>query len=167
MNELLVWTLQKIRQQTLSLVEDLSEEQMCLQTITGENHPTWILGHILLGDIYLLSLLKIQELSEDFPKLLEKYGPASKPISDAKFYDSKQTLIERLKQTNSLRLKSVRNMTQDDLAQATPDKILAQSQPTIEHHLFALAVHEGHHSGQLSAWRKSQGLKSIKWTFAP
>lgn len=54
MNELLAWSLGQARKQTLSLVEDLTKEQMCLQSATGENPPAWILGHLLLGNIYLL-----------------------------------------------------------------------------------------------------------------
>ena len=63
MSDLLAWALQKARQQTLTLVKDLPEEQMCCQSAPGENHPTWILGHLLLGDIYLLFLLGVQELA--------------------------------------------------------------------------------------------------------
>src|SRR5437016_11762012 len=103
MSHLLAWALQKARQQTLILVEDLRDEQMCLQSVQGENHPAWILGHLLLGDIYLLSLLKIQALSEDFSDLLGKYGPGSIPKSDCGYYDSKAGLAERLIQTGSLR----------------------------------------------------------------
>lgn len=165
MSEILIWTLQKARRQTLNLVEDLREEQMCVQSSANENHPAWILGHVLLGDVYLLSLLKIQDLSEDFGELLNKY--VSAPNAAAGFYDSKQILVERLTQTNRLRLEAIRQMSKEDLTQPTPDEMLAKAQPTIEHHLHALAVHEGHHGGQLSAWRKSQGLKSIKWSFAP
>lgn len=167
MNESLIWTLQKTRQQILNLVADLPTEQMCIQTFASENHPAWILGHLLLGDVYLLSLLKVQNLPDDFGELLDKYGPASSPVSDVKFYHSKQILVERLQQTNLFRLESICQMTQEDLAQPTPDDFLAKAQPTIEHHLFALVVHETHHGGQLSVWRKSQGLKPVKWTFAP
>ena len=167
MNGLLIWTLQNARRQTLNLVEDLNEGQIFIQSIEGENHPAWILGHLLLGDVYLLSLLKIQPLGEDFPELLDRYGPASTPVCEFGFYHSKQTLVERLPQTNWLKLDKIGQMTQTDLAQPTPDNFLAQAQPTIEHHLLALAVHEAHHGGQLSAWRKSQGLKSVKWAFAP
>jgi hypothetical protein len=167
MNELLVWALQKAREQTLKLVEDLREEQMCVQSSSGENHPAWILGHLLLGDTYLLSMLKVQELSEDFADLLGKYGPDSKPIYSAGFYDSKRILVERLRRTGSLRLESIREMNNEELSQLTPDNILARAQPTIGHHLFALAIHEAHHGGQISSWRKLQGLTSMKWAFAP
>ena len=35
MSDLLIWSLEKAQQQTLSLVEDLQAEQMCLQTSAG------------------------------------------------------------------------------------------------------------------------------------
>lgn len=161
MNELLVWTLQKSREQTLNLVEDLREEQMC-RLPAGENPPAWILGHLLLGDIYLLSLLKVQDISEDFSDLLCKYGPNS----TAKNYHSKQFLVERLTQTGFLRLDAVRKMKDEDFAQPTPDETLAQTQPTIGHHLQMLVFHEGHHCGQIAAWRKAQKLSAVKGIFA-
>jgi hypothetical protein len=88
MSNLLIWSLENARKQTLSLVEDLRDEQMCLQNSKGENHPAWILGHLLLGDTYLLSMLKVQELSADFSGLLRKYGPNSNPNSMSENYDS-------------------------------------------------------------------------------
>ena len=108
MSDLLIWSLEKARQQTLSLVEDLRDEQMCLQTSAQENHPAWILGHLLLGDIYLLSMLKVRELSADFSDLLSKYGPNSNPNSNIENYDSKHFLVERLTETGLLRTDAVR-----------------------------------------------------------
>lgn len=160
MNELLIWSLENVRQQTLNLVEDLRDEQMCLQSAARENHPAWILGHLLLGDTYLLSLLKVRELSADFIELLNKYGPNS---SD-KNYDSKQFIVERLTETGNLRCEAVRQM--DDLNIAMPDETLAKTQPTIGHHLQVLVFHEGHHCGQLSSWRKLQGISVVKGIFA-
>ena len=167
MSDLLAWALQKARQQTLTLVEDLHEEQMCLQSVPGENHPAWILGHILLGDIYLLSMLRIRDISTDFSALLGKYGPGTTPLPSLGYFDSKHLLVERLVQTNSLRLGAIRQMTTEELAQPTPDEILAQAQPTIGHHLHTLVFHEGHHGGQLSAWRRKQGLPPVRGAFAP
>ncbi len=164
MSDLLVWSLENARKQTLSLVEDLREEQMCLQSAARENPPAWILGHLLLGDVYLLSLLKVQELSEDFSDLLRKYGPDSKPISTLRYYDSKHFLVERLTETGLLRLDAVRKMK--NLDKATPDETLARTQPTIGHHLQILVFHEGHHCGGLSSWRKAQRLSAIKGIFA-
>lgn len=160
MHGLLIWSLEQARKQTFSLVEDLREEQMCLQSAAGENPPAWILGHLLLGDIYLLSLLKVRELSADFTELLSKYGPNSSGAN----YDSKQFLVERLTETNHLRCEAIRQM--NDLNKPMPDETLVRTQPTIAHHLQMLIFHEGHHCGQLSSWRKLQGLSAIKGIFA-
>lgn len=167
MNGLLAWALQKARQQTLALVEDLREEQMCLQSVAAENHPAWILGHLLLGDIYLLSLLEVQNLSEDFSDLLCKYGPGTAPTSSLGNYDSKLALVGRLTDTGARRFDAVQQMRSEAFARPTPDKILARAQPTLGHHLHTLVFHEGHHSGQLSSWRKRQGLSSVHGAFAP
>jgi len=136
MSDLLIWSLEKARQQTLSLVEDLQAEQMCLQTAAGENHPAWILGHLLLGDVYLLSMLKVRELSADFAGLLSKYGPDSNLNSVSENYDSKQFLVERLTETGLLRTDAIRKMK--NLNQPTPDETIARTQPTIGHHLQML-----------------------------
>jgi len=159
-NELLIWSLESARKQTFSLVEDLREEQMCLQSAAGENPPAWILGHLLLGDTYLLSLLEVRELSADFTDLLDKYGPNS----TGENYDSKRFLVERLTETNLLRCEAVRRM--NDLNKPMPDETLVRTQPTIGHHLQVLVFHEGHHCGQLSSWRKLQGLSAVKGIFA-
>lgn len=167
MSDLLAWALQKARQQTLTLVEDLHEEQTCRQSTPGENHPAWILGHLLLGDVYLLFLLGVQELPADFSDLLAKYSPGTIPLPVFEKYDAKRVLVERLSHTGTLRLDAIRRMSADDLARPIPDEILAQTQPTIGHHLHTLVFHEGQHGGQLAAWRKAQGLGSVRGAFAP
>ncbi|HQU86160.1 MAG TPA: DinB family protein [Pyrinomonadaceae bacterium] len=160
MNDLLIWSLKNARKQTLSLIEDLSDEQMRLQSATGENPPIWILGHLLLGDTYLLHLLNVSELNADFTELLSKYGPQSTNRN----FDSKQFLVKRLTETNLLRCEAVRRM--NDLNKPMPDETLAKTQATIAHHLQMLVFHEGNHCGQLSSWRKLQGLSAVKGIFA-
>jgi len=164
MNDLLVWSLEQSRKQTFALIEDLRDEQMCLQTSAKENPPIWILGHLLLGDVYLLSMLKTRELSADFMELLGKYGPHSNPNSIRENYDSKQFLVERLTKTGLLRTDAIRRMK--SLDEPTPDETLVKTQPTIGHHLQTLIFHEGHHCGQIAAWRKAQKLSAVKGIFA-
>jgi hypothetical protein len=164
MSDLLIWSLENARRQTLSLVDDLRAEQICRQTAAGENPPAWILGHLLLGDIYLLSMLKVRELSADFMDLLKKYGPNSTPNSIGENYDAKQFLVERLTETGVLRTGALRQMK--SLDQPTPDETLVRTQPTIGHHLQTLVFHEGHHCGNIAAWRKAQRLSPVKGIFA-
>lgn len=160
MSKLLIWSLENARRQTLNLVADLRDEQMRLQSAARESPPAWILGHLLLGDTYLLSMLKILAFSADFTELLHKYGPNSLRGN----YDTKQFLVERLTETGALRTNAIRQMK--SLDESTPDETLVKTQPTIGHHLQMLVFHEGHHCGQLASWRKLQKLSAVKGIFA-
>jgi uncharacterized damage-inducible protein DinB len=164
--EHLAWSLDRAREHTLALIADVAPEAMQLQATPGERHPAWILGHLLLADTYLLSLLGVQPLGDDFSLLLERYGPAAAPNGQTR-YDSRQELIDRLRRTNALRVARVSSMADSDLATPMPDALLAQAQPTIGHHLQGLVFHEGYHAGQLSSWRKTHGLPAVHWTLGP
>jgi len=167
MSHVLAWALRHARQQTLSLVVDVADDQMWAQSTPGERHPSWVLGHLLLADTYLLSLLGVQPLTDSFSQLLSKYGPAAPPVARAGLYDSKAILVRRLTETDGRRVAWIQSMQPKDLDRPTPDPALATSQPTLGHHLQSLVFHEGYHSGQLSAWRKARDFTPSRWTFAP
>lgn len=166
MNDYLAWALDHARQHTLALVADIPEAAIQGQTAPGERHPAWLLGHLLLADTYLLFLLGVQPLSDDFPHLLARYGPASAPVLDV-VDGSARDLADRLRTTHTARVARVRAMTDQELARPLADALLARAQPTMGHHLQALVFHEGYHAGQLSSWRKAHGLTSVRWTLGP
>lgn len=166
MDEPLVWALSSARSQTLALVADLSPEAMFRQSVSGEHHPSWTLGHLLLADTYLLSLLKARPLADDFSMLLVRYGPDASPTASLTDYDEKQVLTNRLVDTGIARVTAIRAMSERDLAAPTPDPVLARGQPTIGHHIYSLVFHEGYHSGKLSMWRKTHGFSAVPWMFS-
>ena len=164
--ETLAWSLRVVREQTLLEVDGLQPEQFFQQEPPGEHHPAWLLGHLLLADSYLLHLLGAEGLPPDFPDVIAAHGPASVPKQDPSRYLPSATLVERLTQTGTQRCEIVRGMTPAELQRATPDPTLAQTQPTIGHHLHSLVFHEGHHGGQLAAWRRRHRLGAARWVFA-
>ena len=166
MTETLAWSLQVVREQSFLEVRDLQPEQLTHQASPGEHHPAWILGHLLLADSYLLHLVGVRELPSDFPGLLAAYGPKSAPVQDPSLYLAPSTVVERLERTGHLRCDAVGNMRARDLQLPMPDSTLAATQPTIGHHLQSLVFHEGHHNGQLAAWRRLHGLGPAQWVFA-
>jgi hypothetical protein len=166
MSDFLAWALDRAREHTLALVADVPPEAMQLQAAPGERHPAWLLGHLLLADTYLLSLLTAQPLADDFPVLLERYGPRSTPTAQTG-YDSRQQLIDRLGRTNAVRVARVQAMSDPDLARPMADAILARAQPTSGHHLQGLVFHEGYHAGELSSWRRAHGFTAVRWTLGP
>ena len=140
MNDVLTWALEQARNQTLTLAADIAPEPT--------SHSLWILGHLTLGDTYLLSLLGAEPLSSDFDGLLRKYGPrAASSNARQDDYDSKAMLVDRLAWLGARRLDAVRHMRVADLERVMPDPYLARTQPTIAHHLHALVCHEGYHRG--------------------
>lgn len=162
----IAWALNRARAQTLSLVADVPEDAMQLQASPSEQNPTWLLGHVLLADSYLLFLLTSESLPDDFGVLLERYGPASTPVANTP-YDSKDQLVDRLRHTNSVRTARVSAMSADDLAAPLGDERLAPVQPTIGHHLQSLIFHEGYHAGQISSWRRAHGFAAVGWAMGP
>jgi DinB superfamily len=167
MSDELVWALHTARQQTLSLIIDVPDDRICQQSAQGEHHAAWILGHILLSDVYLLSLLGARSLSEDFAVLLRLHGPGAVPEPFVDKYYGKSTLVDRLEDTGLARLEAIKSLRAPDFARSLPDEILVKAQPTISHHLHSLVFHEGYHCGQLSSWRKSHGIGSARWMFGP
>lgn len=160
------WALGCARAQTLALVADVSQEQMCLQASQGEQHPAWVLGHLLLADSYLLFLLEAEGLPDDFQALLDTYGPEASPSADLARYDTRADLVQRLASTNARRVAAVRALPDAGFERPMSDAVLARTQPTIGHHLQSQVFHEGYHAGQLSAWRRAHGLPPVAWAFA-
>lgn len=165
--ELLSWGLKATREQTLVSAADIPSEMACGQAFSGEHHPVWTLGHLLLSDSYLLSMLGVADLPTDFGVLVTRYGPGGAPVASPDAYHSLAELAERLMATGEARDAELRAMTPADLDRATPDSALATSQPTLGHHLQGLVLHEGYHAGQLVAWRRAHGLPAAPWMLAP
>lgn len=165
MNDLLVWSLGKAREQTLNLVTDLDEELMCQQSVIGENHPAWTLGHLFLGDCMVFTLLQVPNAPKMPESWWETYAPGNAPVGDKNRYHSKKELIEKLIESDKVRKLAISKLTSEDLSRPTPDPRFAATQPTVGHLLHYLLFHEGNHGGQLAAWRKSRNLKSGSGAF--
>ena len=163
----LAWALIQARKQTLFLAADIPASAACGQTVPGEQHPCWILGHLLLADTYLLHMLGVEELSTDFNALLASYGPGAVPGPERERYDTIGALLSRLREIGEERLVAVSRMTPEELLRPLPDPVLVQVQPTIAHHISTMIYHEGYHGGQLAAWRRNHQLTPVSWTFAP
>ena len=159
----LVWALHRARKQTLQLVSGIPHRQSADPTTPDERHLGWTLGHLCLGDAYLLSLLG-RELPADFTTLLARYGPSPVPQPGAP--QRLAELVERLVELGARRHETLSRLTSADLQRDLPDPVLVRAQPTLGHHLHALLAHEGYHAGQLAAWRKAHGFPPVPWAFA-
>ena len=146
-----------------NLVADLTEEQMTLQPApSGEapsNHPAWVLSHL---NVYmpLLSLAIDGKPFED-PKEHE-FGMQSKPLADASVYASKEKLIGDYVAFHEQVIGQLEAAGDSVFETAIQLPRWQPVMPTVGFCLpYLLCNHENMHLGQISAWRRIQGLPSV------
>ncbi|MEZ6189896.1 MAG: DinB family protein [Phycisphaerales bacterium] len=141
------------------LVADLSDEQMAKQPAPGTNHPAWVLSHL---NAYLPVIeYVIKGESFDDPKD-HPFGMQSKPVADRSVYASKDELVAAFVTGHERVEKALREA--GDAVWAKPVSLprWQKPMPTAAIALpYLMLVHENTHFGQVSAWRRVQGLPSV------
>jgi uncharacterized damage-inducible protein DinB len=90
------------------------------------------------------------------------YGGKSEPVADKSKYKPKQFYIEHLAAVREQIYSKLKTLTDADLAKPHPDPARRERMPTIGHAItFYGTWHEAYHSGQLSTWRRVQGLPPV------
>ncbi|HEY4329087.1 MAG TPA: DinB family protein [Phycisphaerae bacterium] len=151
------------RNQTLKLVADLSDEQLCVQPAPKTNHPAWVLGHLLLVDYAFLNTVSgkpVPAWVDDAWKAA--YGGKSEPVADKSKYKPKQFYVEKLVAVREEIYAKLKTLTPAELDAPHPDPARRERMPTVGHAIvFYGTWHEAYHSGQLSTWRRVQGLAAV------
>ena len=146
-----------------NLISDLDESQMTLQIApdgkAAANHPAWVYSHLGAYFPVIEAIIK-NEPFED-PKG-HQFGMDSKPISDASEYASKEQLVSDFDSWHE----RIGTLLQEGGDAVLDNKIkLARWEPVMPTASVALAYlmlnHENIHLGQISAWRRIQGLPSV------
>ena len=146
-----------------NLISDLDDAQMTLQIApdgkAAANHPAWVYSHLNVYIPIIEAIIK-GETFED-PKG-HQFGMQSTPSSDASIYASKEQLAADFDAGHE-RVAQLLQQAGDDVLD---NKIqLERWQPVMPTASVALAYlmlnHENIHLGQISAWRRIQGLASV------
>ncbi len=145
------------------LVSDLSDEQMTAQPApegkAPANHPAWVLSHL---NVYLPIVEKMLD-GESFedPKG-HQFGMESKPEADATIYAPKAELISSFV-TGHQRV--AEKLRQADPSVLENEIVLERWKPVfpkVGNALpYLMLLHENGHLGQISAWRRIQGMPSV------
>ncbi len=145
------------------LIADLSEEQMIGQPAANlerpANHPAWVFSHL---NVYLPIIEAIiKGKTFDDPKE-HRFGMLSHPEQDAGIYATKQELLDAFVDGHERVLELLEKS--DDSVLGKPVS-LARWQPIMPFAGIALPYlmlnHENGHLGQISAWRRIQGMPSV------
>jgi uncharacterized damage-inducible protein DinB len=151
------------RNQTLKLVADLTDEQMVVQPAPKTNHPAWVLGHLLLVEHSFLNLVTgtpVPAWIDDAYRAT--YGGSSTPVADKSKYQPKSFYVEKLAAAREGIVAGLKKMAPADFQKEHPDPNRRGRFPTVGHAvMFYGTWHEAYHSGQLSTWRRVQGLPPV------
>jgi uncharacterized damage-inducible protein DinB len=151
------------RTMTLKLFADLTDEQMCFQPAPKMNHPAWVMGHLIAVDYSFLNLITgkpVPAWIDDAWKAT--YGNKSEPVGDKSKYKPKQFYIEKAAEVREQIIARLKQMKPEDFMAPHPDPARRERFPTVGHMvMFYGTWHETYHSGQLSAWRRVQGLPAV------
>ena len=143
------------------LVADIHDDQLCAQPVAGRvmNHAAFVLGHLAWTSDSVVRLLGVQPTGAAEWKDL--VGMGAKPLSDRSRYPLKAALLKALEDAHGRLLAAVSSAKPEVLAQPAPEQLRSRF-PTLGHLLLAMmTMHEATHLGQLSAWRRAQGLPSV------
>ncbi|MAE65119.1 MAG: hypothetical protein CMJ18_12685 [Phycisphaeraceae bacterium] len=144
------------------LVADLPDASMCHQPGPGMNHPAWVLGHLAWTSDRVAGGILLQ-VEPELPKRLGgPFDAQSVPSDNATIYPAKAKLLEALEKVHGRIAGELSGRSVPSLDEPTQHERFASRFPTIGEALIHVMVgHEQVHLGQLSAWRRVQGMASV------
>ena len=142
------------------LVDDIPEEQMAAQPAPGMNHAAWVLGHLAyVFDSMIAVWDQKPTMSKEWKEL---FNVPSKPQPDRGKYPSKAELWEAYEKAYQRIVEVVKEADDEDFNREFPNPRVRNLLPTVGVAMVhILTSHQGQHLGQLSAWRRAQGLPSV------
>ncbi len=142
------------------LVADIPDDTMALQPAPGMNHAAWVLGHLACTADMLGAMIGVKPTCP--ADWATRFDWNSSPSSDASQYPSKATLLQALEDAHATIAAALPDVPQSRWQETTPLEAVRGFLPTLgDCFVFVMAAHENMHLGQLSAWRRVQGMGRV------
>ena len=142
------------------LVAEIPEDQMAFQPAAHMNHPAWVLGHLACTADMLGAMIGVKPVCP--PEWTALFDWNSSPSSDASKYPSKATLLKALEDAHAEVAAALPAIPESRWSDTTPIEAVRGFLPTLgDCFVFVMAAHENMHLGQLSAWRRVQGMGRV------
>lgn len=149
----------------LKLTEGLSVDQFVAQPAESVNHPAWVLSHLNTYHAVIEPIIRGEAI--DDPADAE-FGMRSKPDPDAIRYASPDELRRAFDEGHTKIARALREAGPAVFDRPVPLDRWRNWLPTMDAVLMNLMVwHETLHMGQLSAWRRVQGLPPVSFLPIP
>ena len=139
------------------LVADISDDQMAFQPAAHMNHAAWVLGHLACTADMLAAMIGAKPVCP--PVWTSLFDWNSEPSSDASRYPTKAVLLKALEDAHAGIDAALPGVPESRWSETTPLEAIRGFLPTLgDCFVFVIAAHENMHLGQLSAWRRVQGM---------
>ncbi len=144
---------------TRKLADGIAEEQMAAQPAPGLNTPAWVLGHLAMAYDYGTHLLGGTHCAP--PGWGKIFGPGSSPVPPAGC-PNKADLLAGCEAARKGLCAALASATEAKLAEPNPFGPMKPFAPAMGDFIaHLLTTHAVSHLGQLSAWRRLQGLPAV------
>jgi hypothetical protein len=140
-----------------SLLGGIDNNKRAQQFYPGMNHPAWIVGHMVTTMEFAAKMAGASYKSPEGWN--ELFGMGSKPVDDAAKYPDLATLLAEWDKGIEAVGPTLESLSDEALAAEMPEEGFRQMMPTLGDGLtFILNGHIVMHAGQLSAWRRANGM---------
>ena len=151
----LLQTARLILQYAQANLADIPDEKMTALPAGLVNHPSWIVGHIVLAAEQAITVLGGQAACADECAALFQDPPAA----DAGPFPAKADLMAALTDCYARLEKAFEAASDEQLAQPLPVDAMRDVFPTVgDMAVGVLTIHPALHLGQLAAWRTAMGM---------
>lgn len=150
------------------LVNSIPSERFARLSTPGQqtvdaNHPAFVLGHLCLYPVKVLQLLGLEASEVEPPGEFEAiFSKEAKCVDDpdGTRYPTKEEIICFFESSYAIAIEALRNASDEQLTAENPvDTPMKQLCPSLGSMLaFYLTGHVMVHLGQLSTWRRMEGL---------
>lgn len=124
------------------------------------NHAAWVLGHLACTADMLGAMVGVKPVCP--PEWTALFDWNSSPSTDATLYPSKQTLLAAVEAGHDSLASALPGFPTARWRELTPNEAIRAFLPTLgDCFVFVMAAHENMHLGQLSAWRRVQGMGRV------
>lgn len=142
------------------LVADVAEERMALQPAPGMNHAAWVLGHLACTGDMFGGLVGLDPVCPSGWQPMFDWN--STPVADPARYPSKAELLAALDAVHGGIGATLPRVPESRWGEMMPIEEIRGFLPTLgDGFVFVMTAHENMHLGQLSAWRRAQGMGRV------
>lgn len=142
------------------LVTDIPDDSMALQPAPDMNHAAWVLGHLACTADMLAAMIGVPPVCP--PEWTALFDWNSCPSGNAGRYPSKSALLRALEDAHAGIANALPGVPESRWHEPTPLETVRGFLPTLgDCFVFVMAAHENMHLGQLSAWRRVQGMGRV------